>query len=57
MTHNENNKNFSDIACHVELKYEYLETAKLNAHAYMAKSSSKKAPSFKHKWENNKRER
>ncbi|XP_044503424.1 uncharacterized protein LOC123224005 [Mangifera indica] len=42
MTHNDNIRTFDDIARHLELEAERLESAGLNAQAYVAESSSKK---------------
>ena len=49
MTHNENIKTFADIARHLELEDERLETAKPDAQAYVAASSSNNVSGFKRK--------
>ena len=49
MTHNENIKTFADIARHLELVDERLETSKPDAQAYVVESSSKNVPGYKRK--------
>ena len=60
MTHNESIKTFADIARHLELEDERLESAKPDAQAYMAGPSTFKASGFKRKknvskWKTNKK--
>ena len=47
MTHNESIKTFADIARHLELEDERLESAKPDAQAYMAGPNTFKASRFK----------
>lgn len=48
-------KTFSNIAHHLKLENEHLEVVGLNAHAYIAKSSSKKFYGFKQTWRKSKK--
>ena len=53
MMHNENIKNFNDLARHLELKAERLEAAKANGSSYMVHFGSRKASGSKRKNQNN----
>lgn len=54
---NKNIRTFIDIAHHIELEDECFKVTRLNTHAYVIKSSSKRFFSFKHKWQKSRRGR